>query len=641
VEDKADNGKAFMILTFAILAFTIILFVSGRIRSDLVALISVLALFLAEIISLDQALSGFSDSTVLMIAALFVVGEGLSRTGVTAWLGEKILDVAGSNKVRLLVVLMVGTAVLSAFISNTGTVATLLPAVVAAAWRIGSVPSKFLIPLAFSANTGGLLTLTGTPPNIVVADTLHNAGFEPFSYFEYALIGLPLLISAVIYMVFIGRKLLPRRKADERPAELVEEVGQLAETFALSEELYRLRVRYSSRLIGQTLEKAGLGHDYNVTVLSVESASMADTPHLGSAERAQRSALDRLERFQERDPTVPGPDTVIDSQDVLLVKGSGEAVYRLMADFNLGVLPVEDDDEALSEVLLSSEIGIAEVLLTPRSVYIGRTVVQGHFAEKFGVQVLSIRRGNQSLGYASQKLAFGDALLVRGTWQDIDRLGSERRNFVVVGSPEAMSRQVVELTPRSVIAVLALLGMIAMMVTGIVPAVVATLIAAVVMVLGGCLTMSQSYRSISWQSVVLIAAMIPMSTALAVTGGAEFLADSLVNSFGSIGPLALMAAVFILTTAFSQVINNTATALLVAPIVLRAAVDLDVSPYPLLMIVAVSASTAFLTPIGTTTNLMVMTPGDYRFNDYMRAGFPLLLIFLLVSLLLIPLIWPF
>jgi di/tricarboxylate transporter len=312
-----------------------------------------------------------------------------------------------------------------------------------------------------------------------------------------------------------------------------------------------------------------------------------------------------------------------------------------MADFSLGVLPIEDDDEGLSEVLLSSEVGIAEVLLTPRSVYIGRTVVQNHFAEKFGVQVLSIRRGDQSFVHPSQKLAFGDALLVRGRWEKIERLQRERHNFVIVGSPEAMSRQVTDLTPQAVISVLALLGMIGMMISGIVPAVVATLIAAVVMVLGGCLTMSQSYRAISWHSVVLIAAMIPMSIALEVTGGAEFLADGLVNTFGEIGPLALMAAVFVLTTAFSQVINNTATAVLVAPIVLRAALDLDVSPYPLLMIVAVSASTAFLTPIGTTTNLMVMTPGGYRFNDYVRVGFPLMAIFLVVSLLLVPLIWPF
>ncbi len=630
-----------MILTFAILAVTIILFVSGRIRSDLVALLSVLALFLAGILTVDQALAGFSDSTVIMIAALFVVGEGLSRTGVTAWLGGKILELAGSSKVRLLVVMMIGTALLSAFISNTGTVATLLPAVAAAAWRIGSVPSRFLIPLAFAANTGGLLTLTGTPPNIVVSDTLVNAGLEPFSYFEYALIGLPLLVSAIVYMAFLGRRLLPRRKADERPAELLEEVGQMAETFSLEGQLYRLRVRYQSPLIGQTLQEAAFGHDYGVSVLRIEKSPGDKNGHLSELESRAKRAQERLDLLQEKELDVPGPDTVIDTQDVLLVKGSGTAVYRLMADHGLGVLPVEDDSEGLTEALLSSEVGIAEILLSPRSVYIGRTVAEAHFAEKFSVHVLTIRRGDQFLGRRGEKLAFGDALLVRGRWKDIEQLRKEGRNFVVVGSPEAISRQVVELTPRSAIAVLALGGMIVMMLTGVVPAVMATLIAAIVMVLGGCLSMSQSYRAISWQSVVLIAAMIPMSTALAVTGGAELLADALVNSFGSIGPLALLAGVFLLTTAFSQVINNTATAVLVAPIVLQAAQDLNVSPYPFLMAVAVSASTAFLTPIGTTTNLMVMTPGGYRFNDYVKVGLPLMVIFLLVSLLLIPLIWPY
>lgn len=602
---------------------------------------SVLALFLAGILSLDQALAGFSDSTVIMIAALFVVGEGLSRTGVTAWLGDKILELAGSNKVRLLVVMMIGTALLSAFISNTGTVATLLPAVVAAAWHIGSVPSKFLIPLAFAANTGGLLTLTGTPPNIVVADTLSNAGLEPFSYFEYALIGLPLLSSAVIYMVFLGRKLLPKRKVDERPAELLEEVEQLAETFSLEGQLYRLRVRYQSPLIGLTLAQAAFGHDYGVSVLRIEKPHAEDFEQVSDLERRRRRAQERLEALQERDQDVPGPETVFEAHDILLVKGSGQAIYKVMADYDLGVLPVDDDSTGLSEVLLSTEVGIAEILLSPRSVYIGRTVAEAHFAEKFRVQVLTIRRGESFLGRRHEELAFGDALLVRGRWQDIERLRKERRNFVVVGSPEDMSRQVADLTPRSILAVLALIGMIAMMITGIVPAVVATLIAAIIMVLGGCLSMSQSYRSISWQSVVLIAAMIPMSTALAITGGAELLADALVNTFGAIGPLALMAGVFLLTTAFSQVINNTATAVLVAPIVLQAALDLDISPYPLLMAVAVSASTAFLTPIGTTTNLMVLTPGGYRFNDYIKVGLPLITIFLLVSLIFIPIIWPF
>lgn len=629
-----------MILTFAILAFAIGLFVWGRIRSDLVAILSVLALFLSGILTLDQVLSGFSDSTVIMIAALFVVGDGLSRTGVTAWLGEKILHLAGSSQGRLLVVMMVGTALLSAFISNTGTVATLLPAVSAAAWRIGSVPSKLLIPLAFSANTGGLLTLTGTPPNIVVTETLSNAGLEPFSYFEFAWIGLPLLLTAILYMTFIGRRLLPKRNSDEKPAELIEEVGQLAETFSLEGQLYRLRVRQKSPLIGLTLKEAAFGHDYGVSVIRIENAPN-DNLLMADDRIKRKKAQERLEILQEKKQVVPGPETVISAHDILLVKCSQKAVYRLMADYHLGVLSVDEDSEGLSEALLSSEVGIAEVLLSPRSVYIGKTVAEANIAEKFGVHVLTIRRGDRFLGRREEKLAFGDALLVRGRWEDIERLRNEGRNFVVVGSPEALSRQVVELNSRSAIAILSLIGMIVLMVTGIVPTVIATLIAATVMVLGGCLSMSQGYRAISWQSVVLIAAMIPMSTALSVTGGAEFLANALVNTFGSIGPLALMAGVFILTTAFSQVINNTATAVLVAPIVLQAALDSGISPYPLLMTVAVSASTAFLTPIGTTTNLMVMTPGGYRFNDYIKAGLPLMILFLLVSLIVIPIIWPF
>ena len=498
-----------------------------------------------------------------------------------------------------------------------------------------------MIPLAFSANTGGLLTLTGTPPNIVVSEILVDAGFAPFSYFEYALIGLPLMICAVLYMVFLGRKLLPERNAEDRPVDLEEEVGQVAQTFSLSGHLYRLRVRYGSSLIGKTLLEAALGHEYGISVLDIKTPATQENIPLSPAERTRQSVRMSLDLLQDGEEDVPGPNTVIAAQDILLVKGSGQAVYRLMADFNLGVLPVEEDAEGLSHALLSAEVGIAEVLLTPRSVYIGHTVAESRIAEKFQVQVLSIRRGDKLMGRRALKLAFGDALLVRGKWEEIERLRTERRNFVIVGSPDNLARQVVELTLQSVVAVVALIGMIALMVSGIVPPVMATLIAAIVMVLGGCLNMDHAYRSISWQSVVLIAAMIPMSIALEVTGGAELLANTLVNTIGSLGPTVLLAGVFVLTTAFSQVINNTATAVLIGPIVLQAALELGVSPYPLLMTVAISASTAFLTPIGTTTNLMVMTPGGYRFTDYARVGFPLILLFLIITLILVPLIWQF
>ncbi len=630
-----------MYFTFAVLGITIIIFIVGRLRSELVAVISLLVLYLAGILNLEQTLSGFGDPTVIMIAALFVIGEGLSRTGVTAWIGERLLRLASNSKARLLAVMMIGTALLSAFISNTGTVATLMPAVTSAAWYIGSVPSKFLMPLAFAANTGGLLALTGTPPNIIVNNTLTSAGFDGFGYFEFALIGFPLLLALVIYMLIFARRLLPARKLEDRPADLAESVGELAKDYTLDEQLYWLRVRYGSDLVGHSLSEAALGRDYNVSVLRVEHTAQPNNQFHELGEQRRQRFWDSLEKLQpDHADSVPGPDTTIQANDVLLVKGSEQAIERLMLHHNVGVQKGAGE-ENLTDLLLSHEIGIAEVLLTPRSAYIGRTIIEGHFAEKFNVQVLSIRRQDKKFENTQEKLRFGDALLVRGRWQDIELFNKEKRNFVVVGSPESMARQVVELNPQALIAGLALAVMILLMVTGLVPTVIAALIAAIGMIIGGCLTIEQAYRSISWNSVVLIAAMIPMSIALQVTGGAEYLANGLMNTVGTTGSLTLMAGVFLLTAAFSQVINNSATTVLVAPIVLQASIGLGISPYPLLMTVAISASTAFLTPIGTTTNLMVAAPGGYSFNDFLRVGLPLLTVFLLLSLILVPYIWPF
>ncbi|MFO7682583.1 MAG: SLC13 family permease, partial [Chloroflexota bacterium] len=619
-------------------AITIVLFIWGKIRSDLIAVVSLLALFVGGILTTSEALSGFGDSTVIMIAALFVVGEGLSRTGVTSWLSRQIITFAGKSPLRVLVVLTAGAALLSAFISNTGTVATLLPAVVAIAWSVGSLPSKLLIPLAFAANTGGLLTLTGTPPNIVVSEALTAAGYAPFAFFEFAYIGLPLLIMTIIYLAFIGQRLLPARETGERPEDLVSSMDGLADSFDLQGKLFLAYIQSNSHLIGKTLAEAALGRDYTISVLRIDHSETDTATSL--SQRRRQKVLQHIGDFIP-DEKMPGAETRIAAHDILILKGASSHINQAATDFNFEFEPIDVQEGELSDVLVTSEIGVAEVLITPRSVYIDRTLPDTNFSEKFGLQVLSIRRGDKLVTRKDSKLQFGDALLVRGSWRNINVLRGELRNFTVVGSPDDLSRQVIELSPRAVVAVLALASMVALMVSGIVPTVFATLIAAVIMVLGGCLDMNQAYRSISWQSVVLIAAMIPMSIALQVTGGAELIANGLVNSLGSYGPLALMAGVFLLTTTFSQVISNTATAVLVAPIVLETALVSGLSPYPLMMTVAVAASTAFLTPIGTTTNLMVMTPGGYNFNDYVKIGMPLLLLIFIVNLILTPVIWPF
>lgn len=617
-----------MYLTFAILAVTIALFVWGKLRSDVVALLALLALYLTGILSLSQTLEGFGNSSVIMIAALFVVGEGLSRSGVTAWLSSRLRALARGSTLRLLVVLMIFAAALSAFMSNTGAVAALMPAVVAAAWGVASVPGKFLMPLAYAANAGGMLTLTGTPPNIVVAEALAAEGFAPFGYFSYALIGLPLLLAAIAYMVFVGVRMLPERSSLSPPQDPDMSVGEWADAYSLHGKLFRLRVRAQSRLSGMTLAESGLGHDYEITVLSIK--------HHNEKEREPR-----IEGWGLDDVPMPDGSTVLRPGDELLVRATAPIVQRAMSDFNFGVQMVDEYREPLTGTLLSHEIGLAEVLVTPRSGFIGQTLAESNFYKRYGVQVMGVLRNNELAKRQRVRLQFGDSLLVRGTWQNIEQLANERRNFVVVGRPDAMALQIVDFNLDMLSAAGILIAMIALMVWGVMPTVVAAVMAAVAMVLCGCLNAEQAYRAISWSSVILIAAMIPMSTALSVTGAAELLAATLVSTVGSMGPLALMTGVFVLTSGFSQVISNTATTVLVAPIVLTAALSLGLSPYPFLMIVAVGASSALLTPIGTPPNLMVMAPGGYSFGHYMRVGLPLVVIFLAMSLVLVPLIWPF
>lgn len=623
--------------TFLVLGITIVLFIWGRLRSDLVAILSMLALYLGGVLSTSQAFSGFSNSTVIMIAALFVVGEGLSRTGVTSWLAKQVIHFAGKNIARILVVMMLGTALLSAFISNTGTVATLLPAVIAIAWSVNSLPSKLLIPLAFAANTGGLLTLTGTPPNIVVSDALTSAGLESFGFFEYAYIGLPLLIVTILYMLLFGQKLLPDNQMNNKPEDLDSSMQGMASSFSLKGSLFLAYLSEGSSLAGQSLKQAALGRDYKISVLRIDRQEQRNLS--GAKRLSPRSVMKRIRKQQ--DAVIPGRQTVVEASDILLLKGSSTAVKRAAEEMAFRIEEVVVEDADLTNILVSSEVGMAELFIAPRSSYLGKRLDQINISQKYGVQVLSNLRDGELVSLQDNTLQAGDALLIRGDWDKIELLREQRGNFTVVGNPDELSKQVVELSWRAIVASLSLVGMVVMMVTGVVPTVVASLIAAVVMVLGGCLSMKQVYNSVGWQSVVLIAAMIPLSVALEITGGVELIANSLVNTLGTIDPLALMAGVFLLTSMFSQMINNTATAVLMAPIVLQASQVSGLSPYPLLIAVSVSASTAFLTPIGTTTNLMVMTPGGYSFNDYMKIGAPLILLFLLVSLLLVPMIWPF
>lgn len=618
-----------VLLVFGILAATIVLFVSDRLRLDLVAMLALLALLLTGILTPAEALAGFSDPIVLIIAGLFVVGSGLFQTGVADLLGHGLARIAGDNETRLIVVIMVAVALLSAFISSTGTVAVLLPAVVSLALSARINPAKLLIPLAYGALLGGMLTLIGTPPNIVVNNQLRSAGLEPFSFFAFTPVGMVMLVLSIGFMLAVGRRWLPDRARQIGATDSAAPAPtkrDLLTTYQLADNLFRVRVRRGSPFVGQTLAQTQLRTHYRVNVLEVH-------PSTAGTRRAhkRRATVNGA-------PRPVAADTQLNLDDVLYVNGRADDVTRLAQEQVLGIVP----NTANGDDLLSGELGVVEALLTPRSRLIGRTLSDTYFRSTYGVTVLAILRGGQPVeGLTAQtELRFGDTLLAQGTWEQIARLREERDQFVVIGQQRALTASHYD-ARRGPLAVAIMLGMLVLITLSIVPTVTAVLVAAVAMVLSRCITIEDVYRTMNWESVVLIAGMLPMATALEKTGGIQLIAAALTSSLGGIGPLAMMAGLFLLTSVFSQFISNTATTVLMAPIAIQAAAALDLSPYSLLMAVAVAASTAFATPIASPVNTLVLGPGGYRFSDFARVGVPLQVLLLIASLVVIPLLFPF
>ncbi len=606
-----------------ILIITIGFFVWGKFSPDVVALISMISLFLTGILDVKETLSGFSNPTVIMIAALFVVGEGIAQTGWTALAGKKFVEWAGKSVRRLLVIVTLGAGLLSGFVSNTGTVATLMPLTISSAWSIGTLPSKMLMPVAFGSNTGGLLTLTGTPPNIIANNALVEAGFEGFSFFEFSLIGLPLLLIALLYFRYIGFKLLPKNKTNNRPVNIESTLHHWIEAYKIDNGYYRLRIRNLSPLINTKIEASNFEKTYNISIIRLE--------------RRHPNLLKRIPQYEE----FPDTNTELRYHDIITVKGDTKAINKIMIRFRLGLLPLKPIANELQNNLINQEVGMTEVIVNPNSLLVGRRYKLGDYFNRYGIQLLAASRDNNPLTEKEITVKAGDAFLIRGTWEHIDDLKKEHQNLVIIGSPEGMAKNIESLNSKSFIALGALALMILFMVFEIVPGSIAALISAGIILTTGCVPISKAYKGISWTSLVMIAAMIPMGVALQKTGTAQLIANALVNHVGSIHPLFLLGSVFLLTTTFSQVINNSATAVLMAPIAILAADSLNLSPEPFMIVVAISASTAFLTPIGTTTNAMVMTAGGYKFLNYLKVGAPLLLMFFIITMLLVPVIWPF
>ncbi|MEL6919174.1 MAG: SLC13 family permease, partial [Bacteroidota bacterium] len=542
-----------------ILTITIVLFIWGKFPPDVVAILSMLSLFLSGLLNLQETLSGFSNPTVIMIATLFIIGEGLSRTGWTALAGKKFVEWAGNSIPKLLVIVTLGSSILSGFVSNTGTVAALLPVTVSAAWNAATLPSKLLMPIAFGSNTGGLLTLTGTPPNIIASNALAASGFQGFSFFEFALIGIPLLVITILYFRYVGYRLLPENSTNNKPVNLDSEMQKWVKDYSIGNNIYRFRVRSMSPLIDTCIGDWDFEQLHHVSII-----------------RLRRRHPNRLKKIL---PYVefPTEDTQIRYHDIITVKGKSKAINRLMFKFKLGIIPIPHAENELKDEFINQEVGLAQMIITPKSAFIGRSIPLGYYLKQSGIQLIGGSRGNQPMQDVNIKVKPGDAFIIRGSWEAIEALQKAYENVVISGSPEAMSKNVDKLTLKSYIALATLLLLILLLVLKLVPGAIAALICGGIMMLSGCVPISKAYKDISWTSVVMIAAMIPMGTALQKTGAAQLVANNLVTALGVIGPAALLGGIFLLTTAFSQTINNSATAVLMAPIAILAASSLGVS----------------------------------------------------------------
>ncbi len=596
-------------LILAILGITVLLFITEWLRVDVVALLVLLALVLTGLTTPTEAFASFSSPAVITVWAIFIVSGGLFHTGVANLVARRLLRVAGQSQSRLVGWLVATVGLMSGVMNNVGATAVLMPAVVSLARQTRINSSRLLLPLAFGSLLGGMTTLIGTPSNILVSDALRFAGLEPFSLFDFAPVGVTALVVGLIYFVLLGQRLVPDRSPDERLAGAFDPETDLVGVYQLSERLFRARVPAGSPLIGRTLAESGLRQDFELSVIGLEKGG--------------------------RVQLAPEKDTLLHRGDVLLIEG---LVDNLVWSEAIGHLDIQPEVRMEDKDLQSEVVGIAEVLLSPHSRFVGRTLADIHFRDKYNLTVLAILRDGRPrrTGLAELPLRFGDTLLVQGPRQNL-RILQHEADFVVLGDVDAM----LALRPRKApLAAGLLLVMLVPVMAGWLPITAAALLAGLLMVITGCLTMDEAYQSIEWKAVFLVAGTLSLGIAMENTGTAEFLADLMIQTIGNVGPMALLAGFYILTNLLAQVMSNAASAVIIAPIAIGVARQMGSDPHALVMVVAVGASAGFLTPVAHQSNVLVMGPGGYRFGDYFRVGLPLDLITFVISMVLLPLLWP-
>lgn len=612
-----------MVITIVTLVLAAIFFVWGVVRADVVALVALLVLTATGVITTQEALSGFSNPIVIMMVGLFVVGGAIFNTGLAKMLGSRLSRLGGGNPTRLFLVVVLATGLIGGFVSNTGTVAIMMPIVVSMAAAAGASVSRFLMPIAFASSIGGMLTLIGTPPNLVIAEVWEETGGEPLTMFTFLPGGIICLAVGTAILVplskWLGRR---KRNSDGRDdASGSRTLAGIVEEYNLNRDLWTVDVPAESPISGLTLGSLALRANYGLDVLELR-------------------AVERRGLLTSVSQEAPTASSVIDGGDVLFVRGPEEQVRSFAADYKL---KVSDDTDEIRRNLQFYDIGLAEIVPLPNSAILKETIAELDFRKRFNVNILGVRRGGEYIidRLGSLVVRKGDVLLVQGTWKSIGEISRDTRNWVVLGQPEDQASKVT-LDYKAPLAGFIMLAMVAALVFGSIPAVVTVMAAAVLMVLAGCFrTVADAYKTINWESVVLIAAMMPMSFALEKTGVSEAVASTLVGGLGSLGPYWILAGIYLTTSVLTLFISNTATAVLMAPIAVQSALAYGVSPLPMLFAVTFGASLCFMSPFSTPPNALVMPAGQYTFMDYVRVGAPLQLLLGLMMIFVIPLLFPF
>ncbi len=617
-----------MITTLIILAVTAVFFVIGKIRSDIVALCSLILLMAFGILTPTEALSGFSNSVVIMMVGLFVVGGAVFQTGLAKMISGRIMHLAGDSETRLFLLVMLTTTAIGAFVSNTGTVALMLPIVVSMAAKGNISASRLLMPLAFASSLGGMLTLIGTPPNLVIQEALANAGYGTLGFFSFTPVGIIAIAIGIIVLMPLSKWLLSNKDKDgSKKKKRTKSLQELVDEYHLADQLTRYVIPKGSELNDKTLMELDIQNRYNLSVMEI-----------------RREKRGRNGWIRDVSQKMAGPKTRFMEGDIIYLSGEPEQMERFATDYKLRQ-PVTKQKGNAQNKMDFYDIGIAELVIMPNTTLQNHKIKESGFRSKYNINIVAVRRnGNYILNnLAEVSLHAGDVLLVQGTWANISRLTHEDEHWVVLGQPLAEAEKVT-LDYKAPLAAIIMLAMIAMMVFDFIPIepVTAVMIAGVLMVLTGCFrNVEAAYKTINWETIVLIAAMMPMSVALEKTGASAMISQSLVSGLGAYGPYALLAGIYFTTSLLTMFISNTATAVLMAPIALSSALGLHLDPTAFLFAVSLGASMCFASPFSTPPNALVMQAGRYTFMDYVKVGLPLQIIIGIVMVFVLPLLFPF